>query len=236
MALIDIIAKRGKKVAKLRKSMYEALTSTKQNPSRVAQNLFAAEGGNSAAEYLYGTLMGLKEGQDFDDVDIETAEDFVICAHIMKLPGFTSRMDDLVKMGQTWELLGNRWHQLSALASLERIGEQDLNSLFEEAGDEEGEETDGITQTYIDALLLTLEPPVGGNTIARLIREQHPAYSTDGWMVSELSDRIFTEDQMEMADFIRPLPVRLPNNCMGVVVSKFGVHPEFLILKDTYAE
>ena len=237
MALMDLVTKRGKKADKLRRALYAALAPTKEDPSNLVQRLFALEGGNNAAEYLYGKLLGLKEGSDYNEVGIERAEDFVICAHIMKMPQFSGRMDELLQLGETWELVGRHWRELSAIASLEQIG--DPHEKWDEDDEEAAEEDNdiqGLTQNSIDALLLTLDTPVGGNTIARLIREQHPAYSTDGWVVRELTDRIFTDGQMEWADLQPPTAVRLPSDCMGVVVCKFGVHPEFLVVKDKYAE
>ena len=231
MALMDLITRRNKKAEKLRRELYGVLKPSKENPSDVAQVLFSLDGGSRAAEYLYATLTGRAEESQVSEAVIVDAEDFVICAHIMKLPKFSGRMDELLNLGSSWELIGNHWHQLSALASLERFGETESETnQFEEDG-EEADEATGITSASIDALHLSIEPPVGGDELARLIREQHPAHSNNGWEVREVSDRLYTQEQMDTPEFMRPAAVRLPGDCMGVVMCKFGVHPEFLIVK-----
>ncbi len=231
MALIDLITRRNKKAEKLRRELYGVLKPSKENSSDVAQVIFALNGGCKAGEYLYATLTGRAEEADVSESIIVDAEDFVICAHIMKLPKFSGRMDELLNLGPSWELIGNHWHQLSALASLEHFGETESESHPFEEDEQEADEATGITCAAIDALNLSIEPPVGGEHLARLIREQHPAHSNNGWEVREVSDRLYTQEQMDTPEFMRTTAVRLPSDCMGVVMCKFGVHPEFLVVK-----
>lgn len=225
MDIFEILASRNKSDT-LKKRLYARLANKTDGKVTLAQDLYAMEGGNAAAEYLYGSLTanieGYREGRDYHRAEVRTTADLAVCAHIMSQDGLAGRMDEFMGLGPSWKTLGEHWTEICAVASLEADDEEDSR---------------GLTQTALDALYARDNQPYGGQELAQLLRDQYPHYITDGWYVREITTRLYTEGQIEkQGDPEEQSAIRLPYGHIGVVMCKVGLHAEFLIVKATGKE